>query len=101
MACNCPAESSNAPSGLHLYEGYTGLIPGGKPAVIHGLQALVSVDASKGTMTATFPGVDQWITIGPAPPSVASSTDLRQIALEKAILSTVQVDPSSDGAPST
>ena len=96
--CGCPEESSNALSGLHLYEGHTGLIPGGKPTVINGLQALVSLDTSNGTMTATFPGVDQWITMSPTPPSGTLSTHLRQVALEKQILSTVQVDPSSDGA---
>lgn len=99
MLCGCPMESATAASGLHLYEGSTGLIPGGKPAVINGLQALVSVNTSTATMTATFPGVDQWITISPAPLPGTLSTQLRQAALERQILATVKSDPTSDGVP--
>jgi hypothetical protein len=98
LACHCPLEGENAPSGLHLYEGDAGLIPGGKPTVINGLQALVSSNSSIPTMTATFPGVYQWITISPAPPSNNLSIHLQQVALEKEILATVKVNPSSDGA---
>ncbi len=90
-------EEADAASGLHLYEGSTGLIPGGKPEVINGLQALVSVDTTTATMTATFPGVDQWITISPAPPPGTPSARLRQLALETQILATVKSDPGSVG----
>jgi hypothetical protein len=99
VVCNCPAEGATAPSGLHLYVGSTGLIPGGKPAVINGLQASVSLDTSTATMTATFPGVDQWITISPAPASGSLSTQRRQVALETQILATVKMNPASDGVP--
>ena len=99
VICNCPAVSDNAPSGLHLYEGSTGLIPGGKPTVINGLRVLVSVDTSNATATATFPGVDQWITIEPAPRSESRSTLLQQAAIEMDILTTVNLNPSSVGAP--
>jgi hypothetical protein len=66
-------ESGTSPSGLHLYECQTGLIPGGKPTVINGIEALVSLDTSNAAMTATFPGVDQWVTINPASPPVRAS----------------------------
>jgi hypothetical protein len=92
VACNCPAESSTAPSGLHLYEGQSGLISGGRPTVINGLQALVSLDTSNATMTATFPGVSQWITISPGPQSAAVSTRLQQVAVERQILATFTVE---------
>jgi len=98
-ACNCPADSGAAASGLHLYEGYGGLIPGGRPTEIGGLLAFVSLDSSTATMTATFPGVDQWITISPAPHSRTYSTHLQQVALEKQIFATVKVDPRIDGVP--
>jgi hypothetical protein len=93
--CNCPMESSNAPSGLHLYEGQTGLIPGGTPTMINGIQAFVGMDISNASVTATFPGVDQWITISPAPPSRAVSGNRQQIALEKQILATVKSSPAA------
>lgn len=98
VACSCPNESGDPPSGLHLYEGHTGLISGGTPTVINGLQALVGLDTSNATMTATFPGVDQWITISPAPPSRTRLTNLQQVALEKQILATVEAVPGSGGA---
>jgi hypothetical protein len=66
--------------------------------VINGLQALVGLDTSNATMTATFPGVDQWITISPAPPSRTRLTNLQQVALEKQILATVEAVPGSGGA---
>jgi len=99
VACNCPAEGGNAPSGLHLYVGSAGLIPGGKPAVINGLLASVSLDTSTATMTAIFPGVDQWITISPAPASGSLPTQERQVALERQILATVKMNPGSTGVP--
>jgi hypothetical protein len=98
VACSCPMESSNASSGLHLYEGQTGLISGGRPTMIDGIQALVGLDTSNATLTATFPGVDQWITIGPAPSSRTVFGNEQQIALEKQILATVKVFPGSGGA---
>jgi hypothetical protein len=49
-------------------------------------------------MTATFPGVDQWITISPASPSRTRLTNLQQVALEKQILATVEAVPGSGGA---
>jgi len=91
VTCNCAMESGNAPSGLHLYEGRTGLLPGGTPTMINGAPAFVGVDNSNAIVTATFPDVDQWITISPAPPSRAVSDSLQQIALEKRILATVKV----------
>jgi len=99
VLCSCPMESATAASGLHLYEGSTGLIPGGKPEVINGLQALVSVDPSTATVTATFPGVDQWITISPAPPAVTLSTRQGQVVLETQILAAIKSDPGSVGVP--
>ena len=98
VACNCPMESSNAPSGLHLCEGQTGLISGGRPTMIDGTRALVGLDTSNATLTATFPGVDQWITIGPGPSSRTAFGNQQQIALEKQILATVKVVPGSGGA---
>jgi hypothetical protein len=92
VACNCPAESSNAPSGLHLYEGQSGFISGGRPTVINDLEALVSLDTSNAIMTATFPGVDQWITISPDPQSANLSTRLHQVAIERQILATFTVN---------
>ncbi len=91
-------ELATAASGLHLYEGSTGLLPGGKAEVINGLQALVSLDTATATMTATFPGVDQWITISPAPLSGTPSVGLRQMALETQILAAVKSDPAASGA---
>ena len=93
VACNCPMESSDAPSGLHLYEGQTGLVSGGSPTVIHGLRALVGLDTSSATLTVTFPGFDQWITISPAPLPKNLSIKLQQLVLEKQILATVQGRP--------
>ncbi len=58
VLCSCSMEEADAASGLHLYEGSTGLIQGGKPEVVNGLQALVSVDTTTATMTATF---REWI----------------------------------------
>ncbi len=98
VACNCPAEAADAPSGLHLYEGSTGLSPGGTPTVINGLRVFVSLDRSDATMTATFPGVDQWIDIDPAPPSQSGSTLVQQAAIEQHILATVAPDPHNVGA---
>jgi hypothetical protein len=98
VACSCPMDSGNAPSGLHLYEGQSGLTSSGRPTMIDGIQALVGLDTSNATLTATFPGVDQWITISPAPPSRTVSSNLQQIALEKQILATVKVVPGSGGA---
>ena len=97
VVCSCPAEGFDVPSGLHLYEGQAGLVPGGRPTTINGTQALVGLDTSNATLTATFPGVDQWITISPAPPSRTASSKLQQVALEKQILATVQVVPGSGG----
>jgi hypothetical protein len=93
VACNCPMESSDAPSGLHLYEGQTGLVSGGSPTVIHGLRALVGLDTSNATLTVTFPGIDQWMTISPAPLPRNPSSRLEQLVLEKQILATVQGRP--------
>jgi hypothetical protein len=98
VSCNCPAESDNAPSGLHLYEGQSGLISGGRPMVINGLQAFVALDVSTAMLIATFPGMDQWITISPAPPSRTLSTNPQQVVLERQILATVKLVPGSGGA---
>lgn len=94
VACSCPEERDDAPPGLHLYEGESGLISGGRPMVINGLQARVSLDASNATMIATFPGANQWITISPGPRSASASTRLHQVAIEREILATFTVNPS-------
>ena len=95
--CSCPYESANEPTGLHLYEGLSGLISGGSPTVINGLQAFVSLDASNATMAATFPGVDQWTTISAAPRARTALSNLQQVALEKQILATVKIVTGSVG----
>jgi len=97
VTCSCPSEASDAPSGLHLYEGQGGLVPGGGPTTVNGIQSLVGLDASTATLTATFPSVDQWITIRPAPPSRTATGTLQQVALEKLILATVKVVPDGGG----
>jgi hypothetical protein len=97
VSCSCPEEAANAPSGLHLYKGSRGLIPGGTPTVINGLRVLVSRDTSNATMTATFAGVDQWIA-DPAPSSESVSTLRRRAAIEQGILATVTLDPGKIGA---
>ena len=94
VMCNCPMESSNVPSGLHLYEGQGGLVSAGMPTTINGARVLVEFDTSNTVLTATFPGVDQWITISPGPRSGTAFTNLQQIALEKRILSTVKAIPN-------
>jgi hypothetical protein len=96
VVCNCPEESATAPSELHLYEGQGGLVGGGRPTVIDGSQATVSVDPSTTTVTATFPAVDQWITISPAPEPRPALGDLTQLALEQRILATVTVNAAGD-----
>ena len=97
VACSCPAEAGDAPSGLHLYEGHAGLVPGGMPRTINGIRSLVGLDASTATLTVTFPSLNQWITISPAPPSSSASNNLQQVALEKLILATVKVVPGNGG----
>lgn len=66
--------------------------------MINGLHVLVSLDTSNATMTATFPGVDQWIDVDPAPPSQSGSTLVQQAAIEQRILATVTPDPHNVGA---
>lgn len=97
VVCSCPAEAADAPSGLHLYEGHGGLVPAGKHTTINGIQSLVELDTSTATLTATFPSVNQWITISPAPPSGTATSNRQQVALEKLILATVEVVPDSGG----
>jgi hypothetical protein len=50
-------------------------------------------------MTVTFPSVDQWMTISPAPPAGSVATSGQQVALEWQILATVTVVPGAGGAP--
>jgi len=95
----CPEESGTAPSGLHLYEGQSGLVSGGSPTTINGLQAFVALDTSSVTMTVTFPGVGQWMTISAAPAARTRSDEIQQVALERQIVATVEVAPGGDGAP--
>jgi len=97
VACSCPEMSDNAPSGLHLYEGHSGLVAGGRPTVINDLHALVSMDTSNETVVATFPSVDQWVTIGPGPQSANTSTRLNQVAIERQILATFTVSSKASG----
>jgi hypothetical protein len=49
-------------------------------------------------VTATFPGVDQWISIAPAPAPRPAVGNLQQIALEQQILATVQVSDGTAGS---
>jgi hypothetical protein len=95
--CGCPMESADEPSGLHLYEGTGGLAPGGTPARIHGVRALVRQDASSATLTVTFPAIDQWITIGPAPTSTSPSVTKAQVAEERRILASIRPAPAGGG----
>lgn len=95
VACNCPEESSDAPSGLHLYEGDSGLTSDGKPTVINDLQAVVSLDTSTATMTASFPAINQWITISPGPQPAEVATRLHQVAIERQILATFASDANA------
>jgi hypothetical protein len=88
VACGCPEEAGDGPSGLHLYEGESGLSPDGKSELINGLQAVVSLDTSNATLTATFPAINQWVAISPGPQSADASTRLRQVTIEKQILAT-------------
>ena len=99
VACNCPMESSTAPSGLHLYEGQGGLISAGTPTEVGGGRALVELDSSTAVLTATFPGVDQWMIIGPGPSSASTGITRQQMAQEKQILATVEVLPGGGGPP--
>lgn len=92
VVCSCPEMSDNASSGLHLYEGQGGLVAGGRPTVINNLHAFVSMDTSNATLVATFPSVDQWITIAPGPQSASASTRSHQVAVERQILSTFTVN---------
>ena len=97
VMCSCPMESGTAPSALHLYEGHGGLVPGGIPTEIHGVRVLVALDPSTATLSATYPVVDQWITIGPAPQSTSGSVTAQQVALERQVLESVAVVPGSPG----
>ena len=97
VECSCPMESGTAPSALHLYEGQGGLTAGGTPTVINGARVLVVTDPTTATLTATVPGVDQWITIGPGPPSTSASVTADQVAQERAILASVTVVPGTRG----
>lgn len=99
VACSCPLEPSDAPSGLHLYEGQSGLVYGGMSTMINGLHVMVGLDTTTATLTATFPDLDQWLTISPAPPSESASDTMEQVALEKQILSTVSAAPPSGTTP--
>ncbi len=63
------------------------------PTEINGVRAVVALDPSTATLSATFPVVDQWISIGPAPWSTSASVTAQQVALERQILSTVAVVP--------
>ena len=97
VVCSCPAEGGDAPSALHLYEGRGGLVPGGKPTMINGIQTFVELDTSTATLTATFPSINQWITISPAPPSGTATSNRRQVALERLILATMEMVADSGG----
>jgi len=99
VACNCPMESTTAPSGLHLYEGQGGLVPSGDPTTVDGTRALVALDPAKAALTVTVPGVDQWLTIGPGPMSSTATTTSAQVAVEKEILATISVTPAGGGTP--
>lgn len=98
VVCNCPAEAGDAPSGLHLYEGQAGLVSGGTPTTINGIRSLVGLSPATAALTATFPGVDEWITINAAPASSTASGTQQQVALEKEILATVKAFPGGGGA---
>jgi hypothetical protein len=89
VACNCPEESSDAPSGLHLYEGRSGLSPGGQPTTVNGLRAVVSLDTSDATLVANVPAINQWVTISPGPRPARGSTRQQEVAVERRILATL------------
>jgi hypothetical protein len=93
VECSCPLLSGTAPSAVHLYEGQGGLAPGGSPTIINGARASVGIDHSTATLTVTFPGVDQWITMSPGPLSTSASITSQQVAQEQEILATVTVVP--------
>jgi hypothetical protein len=57
----------------------------------------VALDPSTATLSATYPVVDQWITIGPAPQSTSGSVTAQQVALERQVLESVAVVPGSPG----
>jgi hypothetical protein len=95
VSCSCPEESADAPSGLHLYEGTSGLVRTGRTEVVHGLAVEVSSDPATARLSVAFPTLDQWITIAPAPSSRDRATTRGQSALERAILATVQAAPGT------
>lgn len=100
VACNCPSESSDAPSGLHLYEGQSGLTPGGQSGMINGLQAVVSLDTSDATLVATVPAINQWVTISPGPLPASRSTRQQDVTIERQILATFTANPDGpSGSP--
>jgi len=94
VLCSCPAEAADAPSGLHLYEGTGGLTSGGSPTRIHGVAARVELDTATAGLTVTFPGLDQWITVGPAPTGDAATTR-GQVQVERQILASVRPAPGA------
>jgi hypothetical protein len=64
--------------------------------VINGVGALVSLDASTAVLSVVVPGVDQRITVGPAP-SGTIAAHVQQVALERQILATVEVTTTAGG----
>ena len=95
VTCSCPAEGADVPSGLHLYEGSSGLVRTGRAEVVHGLAVEVSSDPAGAQLSVAVPTLDQWITIAPAPSSRDRATTQAQSALEHAIVATVRPDPGT------
>jgi len=95
VSCSCQAERADAPSGLHLYEGSSGLVRTGRTEVVHGLAVEVSSDPAGAQLSVAVPTLDQWITIAPAPSSRDPAATQAQSALERAIVATVRPAPGT------
>jgi hypothetical protein len=67
--------------------------------VINHLQAVVSMDASTATMSATFPKINQWVTIAPGPQTTDVTTRQHQVAIERQILATFRPTLTSQSDP--
>ena len=85
-------EAADAPSGLHLYEGSSGLVLAGRTEDVHGLTVDVWSDPGTAQLRAAFPTLDQWMTISPEPLSRDPGTTQGQAALEREIVATVRLD---------
>jgi hypothetical protein len=94
IACSCPMEQANSPSTLNLYAGSAGLAPGGQVADINGLRAKISVNRRNASVSATFPDLDDWISIRAFPAARSATEVARQVALELQIVDSVRAASS-------